>query len=547
MSTPSPSAPFLALARATLGIPASSDPLPSQILACLLEAQAQGLGSLPFSDLTLKQLLLSGQARPADEPSNGTTPLMIVEGSRVMLTRTHTLRQLIHSAAATLLLRETPMQIGQESLLLSAFGPQSDGRDQGQRDAVRGMLKSPLAVLTGGPGTGKTTTAATFLALQFALDPSLTPEQVILAAPTGKAAKRLEQAIREAAQAGGRLQTAGLPCEKLLQLEAKTLHKILAWSPKTAEQGGPFKHGKNAPLSARIVLVDEASMIDLALFLHLLEALPEDAQLVILGDEDQLESVEIGGTLAELIRSHPQAVFRLSHCYRSESLDILELARAFKPGVPKRPSWTELQALLQRPTLAFTNIHPFAQSLPSDIIEQLQSEWRHFRHTTQSITLDDPESQRLAFSALNSFQVLCAQNDGIGGVHSINKLAAGSGSLFAHGTPLMVTRNERHLDLANGDLGIIVHHHPSDIPRVIFPHRGPIALAQIPSHESAWAFTIHKSQGSEFKRCAIFLPSDPDSPLLTHNLLYTAITRAKTHVRLCAPQSALSSLLKNAN
>lgn len=547
MSIPSPSAPFLALARATLGSASSCEPLPCQILACLLEAQAQGLGALPLSDLTLKQLLLSGQAHSSDAASNGTTPLMVVEGDRVMLTRTHTLRQLITSAAATLLLRETPLPIGHEALLLSAFGPQSDGRDQGQRDAVRGLLKSPLAILTGGPGTGKTTTAATFLALRFAMDPSLNPEEVVLAAPTGKAAKRLEQAIREAAQAGGRLQAAGLPCEKLVQLEAKTLHKLLAWTPKTPEQGGPFKHGKNAPLSARIVLIDEASMIDLSLFLHLLEALPQNAQLVILGDEDQLESVEIGGSLAELIRSHPQAVFRLSHCYRSESLDILELARAFKPGVPKRPSWPDLQTLLQRPTLAFTNIHPFAQSLPSDLIEQLQTEWRHFRQTTQSIALDNPDSQRLAFSALNSFQVLCAQNDGIGGVHSINKLAAGSGSLFAHGTPVMVTRNERHLDLANGDLGIIVHHHPSDIARVIFPHRGPLALAQIPAHEPAWAFTIHKSQGSEFKRCAIFLPSDPDSPLLKHNLLYTAITRAKTHVRLCAPHSALSSLLKNPN
>lgn len=543
MSIPTAAAPFLALARATLGPFATGDTLPCAVLASLLEAQAQGTGSLQLEENACQQLLHSGHARRANEDAGVTTPLMVLEGTAIMLTRTHALREAIRSAVSLLCSQEESPLALPEAALEAAFGPESDGRDKGQREAVRGLLKSKLAILTGGPGTGKTTTAATFLALRFALDPGLSPTDVILAAPTGKAAKRLEQAIHDAARPTGRLGKSGLPCEKLLQLGAKTLHKTLAWTPKTPEQGGPFKHSKNAPLSTRIVLLDEASMIDLSLFLHLLDALPLGAQLVILGDEDQLESVEIGGTLAELIQSHPSAVFRLTHCFRSESVDILELARAFKPGASKRPLWGELHTLLQRPSLAFTNLAPFAQALPAEVTAQLQADWRPFRNASAEIDLHNPESQQRAFSALNAFQVLCAQNEGPGGVQEINHLAAGSNARFAHGTPVMVTRNERQLDLANGDIGIVVQHQPTDIARVIFPHRDPLPLAQLPSHEPAWAFTIHKSQGSEFQRCTIFLPPDTQSALLTHNLLYTAITRAKTHVRLCGPKAALEALL----
>ena len=543
MSIPTASAAYLCLARAALCPSASGETLPTAILASLLEAQAQGAGSIQLEESALQQLLGSGHARFSHDVIGGATPLMVVEGKSIMLARTHALRASIRNAVSALCTREELPNEPAEIAIENAFGPKSDGRDAGQRDAVRGLLKSNMAILTGGPGTGKTTTAATFLALRFALDPSLLPGDVILAAPTGKAAKRLEQAIHDAAQPGGRLGKAGLPCKSLLQLRAKTLHKTLAWTPKTPEQGGPFKHGKNAPLSTRIVLVDEASMIDLSLFLHLLEALPAGAQLVILGDEDQLESVEIGGTLADLIQNHPSAVFRLTHCFRSESLDILELARAFKPGATHRPVWTELHSLLQRPSLAFTDLPPFAHGLPADVTAQLQADWRPLRNATAAIDLTNPESQQKAFNALNAFQVLCAQYEGPGGVQEINRLGAGSGALFAHGTPVMVTRNERQLDLANGDLGIVVQRHPSDIARVIFPHRDPLHLAQLPSHEPAWAFTIHKSQGSEFQRCTIFLPPDTHSALLTHNLLYTAITRAKTHVRLCGPKAALEALL----
>ncbi|RFC41784.1 MAG: exodeoxyribonuclease V alpha subunit, partial [Verrucomicrobia bacterium] len=515
MSPVTAAAPFLALARATLGRSAHDTESACKVLAELLQAQAQGKASLILADEPLAHLRQSGHARLAHEDAEPATAVMVIDGSKVMLTRTHALQQSIRATVSGLLSKAQPSYADAEAGILAAFGPEGDGRDQGQRDAVRGLLKSPLAILTGGPGTGKTTTAATFLALSFALDHALDPEDVILAAPTGKAAKRLEQAIHDAALPAGRLGKSGLPCEKLLRLGAKTLHKTLAWTPKTPEQGGPFKHGKNAPLSARIVLIDEASMIDLSLFLHLLEALPTGAQLVILGDEDQLESVEIGGSLAELIKSHPAAVFRLSHCFRSESLDILELAQAFKPGATQRPLWSELQSLLQRPSLAFTTLSPFSQVLPAEAAAQLQADWEPFRRATATIDLDNPESQRLAFKALNAFQVLCAQNEGPGGVHEINSLAAGTGAPLSHGTPVMVTRNERQLDLANGDIGIVVQRNASDIARVVFPHRDPLPLAQLPAHEPAWAFTIHKSQGSEFLRCTIFLPPDTQSALLT--------------------------------
>ena len=537
--------PYLALARISLGAD-KSESVAVHLLARLLEAQAQGIASVDLRPGQAEELLLSGQAKRAGEGDPGPMRPIVIDGDWALLSRTHellsSLRRLLQQRAG-----DSLATLCDQREIERVFGPETDGRDGSQRAAVRGLLTQKLGVLTGGPGTGKTSTAASFLALRFFLDPSLEAEQVLLVAPTGKAAKRLEQSIRAAALEGGRLAQAGLPVARLRQLHARTLHKTLGWTPVPPERGGPYRHGAQAPLNARIVLVDEASMVDLSLFHHLLLALPPDCQLILLGDEDQLESVEIGGTLSDLIRRHPASVFRLDHCFRSESRDILELAQAFRPGAKKRPSWEAVCELLQRPTLAFRPLSPYSASLPAEVKKHLLEQWKPFRDTCRKIRLDDAESQAAAWRALNAFQVLCAQREGQGGVEEINRIGLGvdlsRGLSLPHGTPLMITRNERTLDLSNGDLGIVVRDVAADISRVIFPHREPLSLAQLPAHEVAWALTIHKSQGSEFGRCALFLPPQADSPLLTHNLLYTAITRAKAEVKLFGQLESLQRML----
>ncbi|MEI7776893.1 MAG: AAA family ATPase, partial [Verrucomicrobiota bacterium] len=165
MTLPTASAAYLCLARAALGSSHSGEALPVAILASLLEAQSQGAGTIQLEESALQQLLSSGHARLSSDTGDGATPLMVVEENSVMLARTHAFRSSIRAAVSTLCAREALPCEPAESAIENAFGPKSDGRDAGQRDAVRGLLKSSMAILTGGPGTGKTTTAATFLAL----------------------------------------------------------------------------------------------------------------------------------------------------------------------------------------------------------------------------------------------------------------------------------------------------------------------------------------------------------------------------------------------
>jgi exodeoxyribonuclease V alpha subunit len=427
-----------------------------------------------------------------------------------------------------------------------------------QKVAVATALLRRLCLVTGGPGTGKTHTIARMLMAHSILAPE---QRVALAAPTGKAALRLEQLIGaqlselERAGAAGNL---GL-LERLRRLKAQTVHRLLGVRSRIAQ----LRFDRDRPLPYDLVVIDEASMLDLSLASRLVDALPEHARLVLVGDADQLSSVETGTVFSELVSlahrdrgfaaelsqvcglsshgietsdSEPlaigNAVVRLKHSfrYRAEG-GIGMLAEAVRTGDVE-----SAMAILEAGS-AELRIEPVPQNLdPAALALRLFAAFEPLMRL-----IDEKAPIALVLKALTRTGVLCALRRGPLGALRLNmelaRLAAvrqganPQGSWFP-GKAVMVTRNDPQLNLYNGDLGIaledeaglLVHFADGSLERAIAP--GRLALA-----ETAFAITVHKSQGSEFDHVDIILPQ-PNSPLASRELLYTALTRARHSVTL---------------
>ena len=450
-----------------------------------------------------------------------------------------------------------------------------------QRLAVAAFVDVRAGVITGGPGTGKTTCAAALLALRKRLDPTLTAESVLISAPTGKAACRLAESLCKAA---GRLPLKEAEKEFLKNLKPKTLHKALEWTPKQPEQGGPFARNATRPLDVKVIIVDEASMVDLELMAHLVRALPSAATLILLGDSDQLESVETGGVLAELVErgavgalptdtlNHwrtrigadaamvfaeglppkkpsaaplPGLVIGLRHSYRAKEAPwILELAAIVKPG--HTGTVDEFRNLLQR-----NNSNVRSYSKHSGFDEFCDEQWKSWTLLMGKWTIENsvvliPQLE----GHLSAFQLLCGSNAQVdranrrGQVLLWGASPAQSPHILPHGCPILVSTNRHALGLSNGDIGVALGAGQGTAAQVaVFPgHAQPIPLAQLPEHKPAFALTIHKSQGSEWTDVALDLPGQ-ESELLDRNLLYTAITRASSGFHLFAEPNALERIL----
>lgn len=415
-----------------------------------------------------------------------------------------------------------------------------------QRIAATLAVLKRLVVITGGPGTGKTSTVVRILAL-LQQQAGQKPLNIALAAPTGKAAARLQASIRQAKVS---LPLATSLLEKIPE-QAMTLHRLLGSRPDSIY----FRHDAANPLPLDLLVIDEASMVDLALMAKVVAALPSDARLILLGDRDQLSSVEAGAVLGDICGgwsgfsrsfvgrietlsgvSLPAAehqdqplsdvVVELQHSYRFDSRSgIGRLARAFNHGEVE-----EAVALLAAPQAADL-------CLLGDDADPLEIAESGYREYLQRVVGDgDPER---VFRAFDRFRVLCVLRGGPHGVEQLNRAITDRlrrAGLLANdepwytGRPLLITRNDHTLKLYNGDIGILL---PDDTGRkqVLFPTAEGfrwVAPARLPPHETAFAMTVHKSQGSEFDRVLLVLP-EVDTPLLTRELVYTGLTRCRKH------------------
>jgi exodeoxyribonuclease V alpha subunit len=406
-----------------------------------------------------------------------------------------------------------------------------------QRDAAEMAVRQRLAVISGGPGTGKTTTVARVLALavENAAPASLA---VGLAAPTGKAAARLRESIEGAREKLG-LSPA---LAEALPHEAATLHRLLGMR---ADRARPRFDASN-PLPLDILVVDEASMIDLALAAKLVAALRPEARLILLGDKDQLASVEAGAVLASLAAALPRknvvllekswrfpatsGIGRLAACVRDGDATgaefVLEAGSGGGLGWHRSP---ELRLLVDEAMACYAPLFAAAE------------------------TASDVEG---CFAALARYRVLCAHRRGPLGALAINRAIVARleargvvmrGRRFYPGQPLMVTANDYSLRLFNGDVGIVVPDATmADGLAVAFPEEGGgirrLATARIPACETVYAMTVHKSQGSEFEDVLLVLPPEP-SPVLSRELVYTGVTRAKRRVALAAQPEVLRASL----
>ncbi|MDA7747116.1 exodeoxyribonuclease V subunit alpha [Psychromonas sp.] len=438
-------------------------------------------------------------------------------------------------------------------------------------------LTSARCVISGGPGTGKTTTVVKLLALLLHAQPDLTIKMV---APTGKAAARLTESITNALV---ELNLNSAVAE-IIPTEASTIHRLLGVRNNSAH----FRHNENNPLLLDLLLVDEASMVDLPLMAKLLSALPDHARLILLGDKDQLASVEAGAVLGDICsfieagysqdksqqlaeltgftcllnqaKSAPASMSDhlclLRKSYRFDQFSgIGYLATAVNKGGITGES---LFALCQQ----YEDLNYYPNEPQSDaIFEQLVV--NGYGPYLSALTVINAENRELAKHLLvqfNEFKILCATREQEWGVDNINrrceKILQQAGLLarrFDHtqtwyvGRPVMVTENSYHLNLFNGDIGLCLEDESGQLRVFFVMPDGTVADFQpsrLPTHQTVFAMTVHKSQGSEFKHTILALP-DYALPVMNRELIYTGITRAKKQLTLIANLSLVASSVRN--
>jgi exodeoxyribonuclease V alpha subunit len=441
-----------------------------------------------------------------------------------------------------------------------------------QKLAVIAAVLNRFCVVSGGPGTGKTYTVVNIIAALLQLYPS-EEIRIVLAAPTGKAAARMAETVSEAVPR--------LPCsddiKAQIPVEASTIHRLL----HPQGDGQRFRYNQENRLPADVVMVDEASMVDLALMTRLILAVPDRARIVLLGDKEQLSSVEAGSVLGDICDRQRNHLFSRDFDKVVEKLTEGPIDPSIRQSEEKSAPLNDAIILLNQ-NYRFddhSGIGGLSRKLRAGRVDSIfaqladkdekQITWmknidtREFPTTLEKIIIegykpylqtDDP---REALNRFNRFRILCAVKFGEFGVERINRVvekilvkhhlvktenkAPAEGY---HGRPVLITSNDYEIGLFNGDVGIVfpetgkigappVVHFPgsADEPRK-FP------LSRLPVNETVFAMTVHKSQGSEFRDILLILP-EKDYPVLTRELIYTAITRARQNVLIIGNENVM--------
>lgn len=465
------------------------------------------------------------------------------------------------------------------------FGDGDDAGTRGQRRAAAMAICRRFSVIVGGPGTGKTTTVLKILALlqEQAREARRFPLRLALLAPTGKAAARLSAAIAsgKAALASDAAIKAAIPDE------ATTIHRALIPDRRRPTR---FVHDAASPLAADVVVVDESSMVDLALMTKLVEAVPPEARLILLGDRDQLSSVEAGAILGDLCgaggdgagwspafaalidevtggpepstpaAARPQppiadCIAHLTVSYRfGDDSGIGALSRAINRGdTGQALAYLALEDTARPELERYADLdwvvvrdEPGADPRPEAVLGRRLVEG----FQPYLVQLGDPAA---ALAVFDRFRVLCAHRRGAFGVAALNELVrrqlAHAGLIEHRGTwyegrPVMITHNDAQVGLYNGDVGLTLRDPATGELRVHFADAAAdggtrsIAPARLPAHETAFALTVHKSQGSEFEEVLFLLPGRA-SPIVSRELVYTAVTRAKRKVTIVASRAVI--------
>ena len=507
-----------------------------------LAAAVQAVQPMPHGEDLCDLLLQSGVAQRGPTPAGGATAKPLVldaneHGCHIYLHRNFDHERRLAQHVARRLHAGLASKAEEDSEVSRVHALPSSLSDE-QRGALHRCLNRQFSVISGGPGTGKTTTVVHLLLAWLRRSPQL---RIALAAPTGKAAARMMDSLRQ--------QTQGLndPAGVRLPKEGHTLHRLLGAGP----QG--FAHHTKRPLALDVLVVDEASMLDLALARALFDALPPSAHLVLLGDKDQLASVEAGSVFADLCAAGPH-VEQLTQNFRfGKGTGIAELAEHIRQGDEEA---------------AASALAPFE---PQGITWWLKAQQGY--ETYVQAVREQPQDPAGALEAFEKFRILCALREGSRGVQILNQrltealapLMQPAGGRFAPvrsgsppwshswssswyiGRPVIVGRNEPRLGLYNGDIGVTLPDAQGEL-RVWFAGGPEGAMrafhpAQVPGHETAWAMTAHRAQGSEFEDLLVLLP-EQESRVVTREWIYTAVTRARSHLMWVAPQAVLLAGLR---
>lgn len=526
----------------------------------------------------------------------GNTP-MVLDGDKLYLRRYWDYQQILSNGIQQ---RLPPMLAALPAATVAQLDTLFPGDGSGQPDwqkiACVLALRARFSIITGGPGTGKTTTLTKLLALLIPLMQLASPHKkpvILLAAPTGKAAARVSESI---AKALARLDVDG-GVQELVPKKASTLHRLLG----SSQQSRRYRHHRDNPIVADIVIVDEASMIDLEMMASLLAAMPETCQLILLGDKDQLASVEAGSVLGDLCLGAEQANYDASTRSWLSTYAGVELADTGMQGT-----------LINQQTIMLRNSHRFDEgsgigqlakavnagdapralailadvgSYP-DLVPSVQTDYLSLRQQPgadaanrllQKMVVvnagDDEQGQaqrrqgygyylavvqeqrptvaeaydawaKQVLTAFDSFQILCALRRGAWGVEGLNQRVEAwlfpkqKPPVWYEGRPVMISQNDYTLGLMNGDVGIALYDSKGKL-RVAFANDEPqaeqkirwVSPMRLPDVETAYAITVHKSQGSEYSHVALVLP-EIQSPVVARELIYTGITRAKENFTL---------------